>query len=169
MSTLPQRRALKENQEECDRADAGPGLQRRRRHQQASAKHLALSVITSKPALLLLLYLALQFFLTFTTSRRSGSVVVQQQGQGPSSALVSRRSLGDDADDEFESPAYIPYLAWYQQLTDASQKVPFVAGLVAWMLFLFAFVGIVASDFFCPCLSTISSYLGLSESVVRCV
>ena len=32
------------------------------------------------------------------------------------------------------------------------------------LAFLFSFIGITASDFFCPNLSTIASYLGLNES-----
>ncbi|KWU44097.1 hypothetical protein RHOSPDRAFT_11990, partial [Rhodotorula sp. JG-1b] len=37
--------------------------------------------------------------------------------------------------------------------------------MLLWLVFLFAFVGICASEFFCPNLSHISSRLGLSESV----
>lgn len=36
--------------------------------------------------------------------------------------------------------------------------------IIGWMLFLFSWVGIVASDFFCPNLSTLAARLGLSES-----
>ncbi|SPO24056.1 uncharacterized protein UTRI_03399_B [Ustilago trichophora] len=36
--------------------------------------------------------------------------------------------------------------------------------ILVWMLFLFSWVGVVASDFFCPNLSTIASRLGLNES-----
>lgn len=36
--------------------------------------------------------------------------------------------------------------------------------IITWMLFLFSWVGIVASDFFCPNLSTLAARLGLSES-----
>lgn len=38
--------------------------------------------------------------------------------------------------------------------------------MLLWLIFLFAFVGLTASDFFCPNLSTIASKLGMSESVV---
>ena len=42
---------------------------------------------------------------------------------------------------------------------------PFIlAGLLVILAFLFSFIGISASDFFCPNLSTIATYLGLSES-----
>ncbi|CEH13334.1 K-dependent Na :Ca2 antiporter [Ceraceosorus bombacis] len=36
--------------------------------------------------------------------------------------------------------------------------------IIVWMLFLFSSVGIVASDFFCPNLSTLAARLGLNES-----
>lgn len=126
-------------------------------------RHSLSSWLTSGPVLIFLLFCALQLFLAVS---RSAS---------PVRSSLYKRSLTDvspplheshDEDDNYDSPAYIPYLTWYQGLSTAGQKVPFVMGLVAWMLFLFAFVGIVASDFFCPCLSTISSCLGLSESVV---
>ncbi|KAK4050095.1 hypothetical protein OIV83_003666 [Microbotryomycetes sp. JL201] len=56
---------------------------------------------------------------------------------------------------------------WRQIWHDADSKhrpALFVL-MVVWLVFLFAFVGITASDFFCPNLSTIASRLGLSESV----
>ncbi|UZJ56998.1 hypothetical protein CBS101457_006318 [Exobasidium rhododendri] len=43
-------------------------------------------------------------------------------------------------------------------------RVVALACIIAWMLFLFSWVGVVASDFFCPNLGTISARLGLSES-----
>lgn len=63
-----------------------------------------------------------------------------------------------------EAPSYIHYLNIYEGLSSKAKPVGFIA-LVLWMAFLFVFVGIVASDFFCPNLSTIASGLGLSESV----
>jgi sodium/potassium/calcium exchanger 6 len=56
-----------------------------------------------------------------------------------------------------------------QAWNHATQKQkPFLfVGLIVWLVFLFAFVGITASDFFCPNLSTIATRLGMSESVVR--
>ena len=38
-------------------------------------------------------------------------------------------------------------------------------GLLVWLIFLFSTLGISASDFFCPNLSTISTILGLDENV----
>lgn len=64
-----------------------------------------------------------------------------------------------------ESAALINWLALYDQASPSAKPALFV-GMVVWLIFLFAFVGITASDFFCPNLSTIASRLGLSESVV---
>lgn len=64
-----------------------------------------------------------------------------------------------------EGGALIDWKAIYEGAT--SQQRPFLfAGMILWLMFLFAFVGITASDFFCPNLSTIASRLGMSESVV---
>lgn len=58
-----------------------------------------------------------------------------------------------------------------QELYPISREVSILRSLalaiiIGWMLFLFSGVGIVASDFFCPNLSTIASRLGLNESTV---
>ncbi|KAG9025661.1 hypothetical protein FRB95_009932 [Tulasnella sp. JGI-2019a] len=37
--------------------------------------------------------------------------------------------------------------------------------LVVWLIFLFSFIGITASDFFCPNLNTIAKFFGLSDNV----
>ena len=58
-------------------------------------------------------------------------------------------------------PSYIPYHNLYVELPPALG----IALLVLWLLFLFSFLGIVASDFFCPNLSTLASRLGLPEDV----
>lgn len=63
-----------------------------------------------------------------------------------------------------EVPSYIDYTAIYEGLSPKAKPAGFIA-LVLWMAWLFVSVGIVASDFFCPNLSTIASGLGLSESV----
>ncbi|CAG8543840.1 13007_t:CDS:10 [Ambispora gerdemannii] len=44
-------------------------------------------------------------------------------------------------------------------------KFPILLVLFTWLLFLFGFVGVAASDFFCPNLSTIAAKLHLSESM----
>ncbi|KAK7690637.1 hypothetical protein QCA50_005736 [Cerrena zonata] len=58
----------------------------------------------------------------------------------------------------------IPYL---QNYFCSKQHVrPFMfAGLIVWLIFLFSTLGISASDFFCPNLSTLSQILGLDENV----
>ncbi|KAF9911513.1 hypothetical protein EC991_003315 [Linnemannia zychae] len=58
----------------------------------------------------------------------------------------------------------INYLHFY--FCDLSH-VPVVATILlcAWLIFLFGFVGVAASDFFCPNLSTIAKKLHLSESM----
>ncbi|KAI8992445.1 Sodium/calcium exchanger protein-domain-containing protein [Pilobolus umbonatus] len=59
-----------------------------------------------------------------------------------------------------------PGLLNYIQLYYCSSVKPFVfIVLCLWLLFLFGFVGIAASDFFCPNLQTIASALHLSESL----
>lgn len=67
---------------------------------------------------------------------------------------------------EPQTEALIDWLKLYKQSTPTNK--PFLFGLMAvWLVFLFAFVGICASEFFCPNLSHIASRLGLSESVVK--
>ncbi|KAH9814134.1 Sodium/calcium exchanger protein-domain-containing protein [Melampsora americana] len=66
--------------------------------------------------------------------------------------------------DHEQPPGSIPYLKLYSALSKTLKPLGLLL-LIFWLLFLFAFVGIVASDFFCPNLSTISSSLGLPESV----
>ncbi|SGY47679.1 BQ5605_C001g00558 [Microbotryum silenes-dioicae] len=67
-------------------------------------------------------------------------------------------------DEGADSDAWIDWTHIYENATSTQQ--PFVfCGMILWLVFLFAFVGITASDFFCPNLSTIASRLGLSESV----
>lgn len=57
----------------------------------------------------------------------------------------------------------LPYSEWYESSTPALK--PLIAtGYLLLLSFLFSFIGIVASDFFCPNLATISNYLGLSET-----
>ena len=62
---------------------------------------------------------------------------------------------------EIDPPSYIPYHTLYARLPPALG----IALLVLWLVFLFSFLGIVASDFFCPNLSTLASRLGLPEDV----
>lgn len=57
--------------------------------------------------------------------------------------------------------SYIPYHNLYVKLPQWLG----ISLLVLWLCFLFSFLGIVASDFFCPNLSTLASRLGLPEDV----
>jgi len=57
----------------------------------------------------------------------------------------------------------LPYSTYYSDLPPTLR--PFALTLFLLLLaFLFSFIGITASDFFCPNLSTIASVLGLNES-----
>ncbi|EJU04935.1 hypothetical protein DACRYDRAFT_20517 [Dacryopinax primogenitus] len=58
----------------------------------------------------------------------------------------------------------IPYLQIYF-CSPIAVRWLIVVALVAWLLFLFSFISISASDFFCPNLSTIATMLGLDENV----
>lgn len=58
-------------------------------------------------------------------------------------------------------PCYIPYHQIYARLPPTLGLVL----LLLWLMFLFSFLGIVASDFFCPNLSTLASRLGLPDDV----
>ncbi len=57
----------------------------------------------------------------------------------------------------------VPYERWYAD-TPAPLKPLVGLGFIIVLVFLFSFIGISASDFFCPNLSTIAAYLGLNES-----
>lgn len=87
-------------------------------------------------------------------------------GSGAAAGIFKRALFGDsDGAEADEGGALIDWKAIYEGAT--SQQRPFLfAGMILWLMFLFAFVGITASDFFCPNLSTIASRLGMSESVV---
>ncbi|KAM0788213.1 hypothetical protein ACM66B_001370 [Microbotryomycetes sp. NB124-2] len=70
----------------------------------------------------------------------------------------------DSSDTPADSDSIINWRKiWHE--ADPKHKPGLFIVMVIWLVFLFAFVGITASDFFCPNLSTIASRLGLSESV----
>ncbi|KAJ9474318.1 putative cation exchanger [Pseudozyma hubeiensis] len=72
-------------------------------------------------------------------------------------AGVSDDELGHDQPSEPPSnPRWQPGIA--------ALRLSRLVIIFVWMLFLFSWVGVVASDFFCPNLSTIASRLGLNES-----
>ncbi|KAI9276022.1 Sodium/calcium exchanger protein-domain-containing protein [Sporodiniella umbellata] len=60
------------------------------------------------------------------------------------------------------TPGLVNYIQWYY--CSSAKPIVFIL-MCSWLLFLFGFVGIAASDFFCPNLQTIASALHLSESL----
>ncbi|KAI8096385.1 Sodium/calcium exchanger protein-domain-containing protein [Halteromyces radiatus] len=62
------------------------------------------------------------------------------------------------------TPGLINYIQLYYCSSTVGKPIIFLF-LCTWLLFLFGFVGIAASDFFCPNLQTIASALHLSESL----
>ncbi|BGP38365.1 hypothetical protein JCM10449v2_002297 [Rhodotorula kratochvilovae] len=84
----------------------------------------------------------------------------------PPAPHLARRTLGHTeppVDDD--GGALIDWLALWDQTAPGGPRAALLAVMVLWLTFLFAFVGICASEFFCPNLSHIASRLGLSESV----
>lgn len=73
----------------------------------------------------------------------------------------SHDDIGHNGTTLVELPSYVPYHKLYQKVGPGVG----VTLLIAWLTFLFSFLGIVASDFFCPNLSTLASRLGLPEDV----
>ncbi|OZJ04702.1 hypothetical protein BZG36_02530 [Bifiguratus adelaidae] len=66
------------------------------------------------------------------------------------------------------SPGLINYAElWFCKVHGAGlgAKIGSLTLLLLWLLFLFAYISVVASDFFCPNLQTISELLNLSENV----
>ncbi|KAN0059724.1 hypothetical protein ACQY0O_008296 [Thecaphora frezii] len=68
-----------------------------------------------------------------------------------------------DRDHHDHGPEHPPHRSRWR-LDIAARRSLNLALILCWMLFLFSWVGIVASDFFCPNLSTIAARLGLNES-----
>ncbi|ORX47006.1 hypothetical protein DM01DRAFT_1327357 [Hesseltinella vesiculosa] len=62
------------------------------------------------------------------------------------------------------TPGLFHYIPFYYCTTSLLRSFTFII-LCGWLLFLFGFVGIAASDFFCPNLQTIATMLHLSESL----
>ena len=82
-----------------------------------------------------------------------------------SSSATVALSKRDHPPDTPESPAWLPYLDIYQRLETEGERIAMFGAVIIWLAFLFAFVGLVASDYFCPNLSTLAARLGLSEGV----
>ncbi|GAA5936199.1 uncharacterized protein JCM15063_002741 [Sporobolomyces koalae] len=77
---------------------------------------------------------------------------------------VARLNKRGHPDTPPDTDALIDWLSIYRHLAKERRPALF-AVMTLWLVFLFAFVGICASEFFCPNLSHIASRLGLSESV----
>ncbi|GAA5946506.1 hypothetical protein JCM3765_000271 [Sporobolomyces pararoseus] len=80
--------------------------------------------------------------------------------QSQSQSHLHKRSQ----EEEPTTDALINWLKIYNGASNRDKPLVFVS-MTIWLIFLFAFVGICASEFFCPNLSHIASRLGLSESV----
>lgn len=96
--------------------------------------------------------------------KASAPLRLAQSYEAATSLLTKRELSSNDAPVEVAS-SLIDYRHLYDSASSSGRPAIFVA-MVLWLIFLFAFVGITAADFFCPNLSTIASRLGMSESVV---
>jgi len=76
-------------------------------------------------------------------------------------SVDSHSHASHNATTPISAPSYIPYHDIYVRL----HPVLGITVLLIWLVFLFSFLGIVASDFFCPNLSTLASRLGLPDDV----
>lgn len=90
-----------------------------------------------------------------------------RQRQGPQLVRRAAALSPNDPPADDDGGALIDWLALWGHAAPGGPRVALFAVMVLWLTFLFAFVGICASEFFCPNLSHIASRLGLSESVVR--
>ncbi|GAA5855844.1 hypothetical protein JCM8547_000382 [Rhodosporidiobolus lusitaniae] len=97
------------------------------------------------------------------------AVIAFRRSLSSPAARLAKRTLveGHDGqhDNETASDALIDWLTLYQSARPGAPRAALFSLMVVWLVFLFAFVGICASEFFCPNLSHIASRLGLSESV----
>ncbi|WWD20576.1 hypothetical protein CI109_105052 [Kwoniella shandongensis] len=110
----------------------------------------------------LLLTASITLHIFLLTSTR---IVHDHAGSHPitSSPNLIRRFIADPEPIGHTSLLALPYSEWYESLPPAFKPF-FILILLFILAFLFSFIGISASDFFCPNLSTIASYLGLNES-----
>ncbi|KIS00275.1 solute carrier family 24 (sodium/potassium/calcium exchanger), member 6 [Cryptococcus deuterogattii 2001/935-1] len=92
-----------------------------------------------------------------TTTHRIGKRTL------PRNAALLKRFSEESRPSDDDSILDFPYLDWYNALPLTYRPI-FVLFLLFVLAFLFSFIGISASDFFCPNLSTVAAYLGLSES-----
>lgn len=91
------------------------------------------------------------------------SHVLKHDHNPPHAQLHSILRRSADNPTPHSSLLSMPYGDWYDNSSQLGK--PFVLfGLLVILAFLFSFIGISASDFFCPNLATIAAYLGLNES-----
>ncbi|GAA5924462.1 hypothetical protein JCM10213_004583 [Rhodosporidiobolus nylandii] len=123
---------------------------------------MLLSFLPSKARPRQLLTLALAIFVLLSCVALRSKLAAP-----PPHLLVKRQALADhdEGHGDESSDALIDWLALYQAARPGAPRAALFALMVLWLVFLFAFVGICASEFFCPNLSHIASRLGLSESV----
>jgi sodium/potassium/calcium exchanger 6 len=128
------------------------------------------SGVRQRHRLYLVLALAVVFNLVCWRAIAPLSSIASSTRSRSTAAHIAKRSLKALVEDEGgpdDSEALIDWLGWYTSARPGAPRIAIFALMVLWLVFLFAFVGICASEFFCPNLSHIASWLGLSESVVR--
>nr|ODN96135.1 hypothetical protein L204_03826 [Cryptococcus depauperatus CBS 7855] len=109
-----------------------------------------------RAALLLAATLSIHIFLTVITRRR-GIIKAHRI------SLLEKRFTSQDTAGNDQSLLQFPYLEWYNAFSPHYRPL-FMVILLCILAFLFSFIGISASDFFCPNLATVAAYLGLNES-----
>ncbi|WVQ86023.1 hypothetical protein IAT38_008191 [Cryptococcus sp. DSM 104549] len=108
----------------------------------------------------LLLAASVTLHIVVLTSTR----LVHDRTVGHAAVDLFKRAVPDSASDgSGETVLDLPYSEWYESLPPAARPF-FIIFLLFVLAFLFSFIGISASDFFCPNLSTVATYLGLNES-----
>ncbi|WWC92150.1 uncharacterized protein L201_007104 [Kwoniella dendrophila CBS 6074] len=113
--------------------------------------------LSSKRAwLLLAASVTLHIFLLANTRH-----IGDKTGTTPTKRLLKRWSIDEPV--PAVSSFDLPYSDWYDNLPGALKPF-YIVFLLLVLAFLFSFIGISASDFFCPNLATIAAYLGLNES-----
>ncbi|OCF45712.1 hypothetical protein I317_00615 [Kwoniella heveanensis CBS 569] len=93
----------------------------------------------------------------------STKIIGDRTATTPGRRLIRRYMTGDPSYSASDVLLDLPYSEWYDNMPPA-MKPFYILVLLVILAFLFSFIGISASDFFCPNLSTIASYLGLNES-----
>ncbi|ORX41138.1 Sodium/calcium exchanger protein-domain-containing protein [Kockovaella imperatae] len=114
-----------------------------------------MSALKRRAWLFLAATLTLQLVLT-----RSARVLRHDLTSHEGSSGIYKRS---DDPSAHSSLFPFPYAVWYEEASPTT-KPWIIVGMLLGLGFLFSFIGITASDFFCPNLSSIAAILGLNES-----